>query len=313
MNRFQCSLLVLALATVGLVACGDPSSSPATVSPEALDGVAGHDHDNAPHGGHVVVLGDHVAHLEIAHGEGSDLVLYALDVDMQPAAFDVAPVLSLVTDDGSVTVTGVAVADDGWRMGHDALADPDVKGRFRLKVGGKTYTPDFAAHDHHAGAGMHGPHDGTTAAFLGMGGIPGGKLELKLHDDKGDLELWLGTSEGIDHPFDVPLDTRVQVVFADHGGRSVELAVRDRETNEDEDGTGNIRARKTNYFIFPGATGADAAWLQGADFHSQVVVSFMIGGVHFTSESFDLRPHTHAAGHDHAGHAHDEDPDTDDE
>ena len=41
--------------------------------------------------------------------------------------------------------------------------------------------------DDHAHEDTHGPHDGVTTGFAdGMG-----HLELKLHDDKGDLELWL--------------------------------------------------------------------------------------------------------------------------
>ena len=88
----------------------------------------------------------------------------------------------------------------------------------------------------------------------------------------------------------------------DYGDRKVELAVRNTGDNEDEDGPPTNRGGKTNYFIFPGDTGADAAWLMGADFESKVVVSFEVDGVTYTSDEFLLRPHTHGAGdHDH-GH-----------
>ena len=46
------------------------------------------------------------------------------------------------------------------------------------------------------------------------------------------------------------------MTFVDVKGKVVELRVRNATKNEDEDGTANVRAGKTNYFIFPGETGA---------------------------------------------------------
>ena len=71
------------------------------------------------------------------------------------------------------------------------------------------------------------------------------------------------------------------------------LAKRNKAKNEDEDGTPNVRAGKTNYFIFPGETGEDASWLMGAAFKSRVRVSFPMDGKTFTSEEFVLVPHGH--------------------
>ncbi len=306
MMRTTLLILTSAVLTVGLVACGAETTSTPPGPDQAHDESAheGHDHSEGPHGGHVVVLGDHTAHLEITHGDGDELIVYALDADMKPAAFDEAPTLNLLTDEGSLSVEGVAVADGGWQFAHDALMDHDVAGRFRLKLAGKTYNSEYSACDHgheHADC-EHGAHDGTVAAFHGADGKPGGTLELKLHDDKGDLELWLVMDESLDLPFDAPLDTKIQVVFHDHGDRTVHLAVRDTKQNADEDGTPNIRGGQTNYFIFPGDTEADAGWLVGADFKSKVVVSFAKDGVTYTSDVFELEPHTH---HDH-DHGHDD-------
>lgn len=138
-------------------------------------------------------------------------------------------------------------------------------------------------HHHHGEHDHHSAHHGVVAAF------PGGFVELKLHDDKGDLELWLGRDRAMSEPFDLPLDTEVTVVFLDRDGRAVKLAVRDRERNEDEDGTPNLRDGKTHYFIFPGDSGEDASWLQGKGFKARVEVRF---GEH-TSEPFELVPHSH--------------------
>jgi hypothetical protein len=150
-----------------------------------------------------------------------------------------------------------------------------------------------------------GPHDGILA-FL-SGGDRNGLLELKLHDDKGDLELWLTTQDG--RPFDLPLDTAVLATFLGPESRTAALAVRNSEKNEDEDGRANIREGRTNYFIFPGATGTDASWLQGAGFSATVIVKISADGAEFASLPFRLVPHTHGAGHTHshggdAGHEH---------
>jgi hypothetical protein len=148
------------------------------------------------------------------------------------------------------------------------------------------------------------PHDGMVAAFQGPDGKGAGHLELKLHDDKGDLELWLAKDAKFTEPWDLPLDTVIRVEFLDVQGKSVTLRVRNKDKNEDEDGTATIRAGKTNYFIFPGDSGQDPAWLMGANFTSRVRVTWSADSKAFTSQEFVLVPHTHAGGHGH-GHGHD--------
>jgi len=143
----------------------------------------------------------------------------------------------------------------------------------------------------------HGAHDGLTAPFTGGAT---GVLELKLHDDKGDLELWLCKDASSKNPLDVPLDTVVEVTFLDRENRTVSLEVRNRVKNEDESGAPSIRDGKTHYFIFPGNTDADATWLMGKDFASRVVVKFTVNGAATVSPCFILMPHTHETGdHEH--------------
>lgn len=144
-------------------------------------------------------------------------------------------------------------------------------------------------HGHEHGGG---PHHGIVAPFAGGAGTSG-FIELKLHDDKGDLELWLAADPAITRPFDLPLSAEIEVQFVDVGGRSVELRPRDGERNEDEAGTPNIRDGRTNYFIFPSRAGEDASWLVGAGFSSVVIVRFTAGGAACVSEEFVLVPHTH--------------------
>ena len=138
---------------------------------------------------------------------------------------------------------------------------------------------------------VHGPHDGLVAPF--QGGSMSGHLELKLHDDKGDLELWLGHDKSLSTPFDLPLETVVEVEFTDRDGRKVALRPRNRSRNEDESGTPNIRDGQTNYFIFPSQAGEDPSWLQGKEFKSLVIVRFTRDGSEFVSLKMKLAPHTH--------------------
>lgn len=153
--------------------------------------------------------------------------------------------------------------------------------------------------DPHAG---HGRHEGMVTTFT-VDGTEAGYIELKLHDDKGDLELWLTTDKAMMDPYDLPQATTITVTFADHDSRVVTLRVRNTDKNEDEADNPNMRDGKTNYFIFPGDTGADAAWLMGKDFKSDVAIAFEAGGKEYDTPTFELIPH----GLDGHGHDHDHD------
>ncbi len=156
--------------------------------------------------------------------------------------------------------------------------------------GGHTYS---YGHTHgHGDSHSHTLHDGIVVPLFSAQQHVG-FAELKLHDDKGDLELWLTKDEAGGNPFDLPLNSEIAVSLSKPGTKSVALRVRNIEMNEDEEGKGNIRDSKTNYFIFPGDTGADAAFLMGKDFASETVISFVVGGVRYTTGTFKLRPHTH--------------------
>ena len=138
----------------------------------------------------------------------------------------------------------------------------------------------------------HGAHDGIVVPFYGAQSKVG-YVELKLHDDKGDLEMWLSKDAMGAHPYDIPLDSEVTVWFSKLAQKNIELKVRNRTQNQDESGKVNIRGKNTNYFIFPGNTGADATFLIGKEFASTVSVSFLRDGVVYVTDPFELRPHTH--------------------
>ncbi len=96
-----------------------------------------------------------------------------------------------------------------------------------------------------------------------------------------------------DQPLDLPLESVAKIDFSTKGGRSVELRVRNTETNEGEDGVSTIRDGRTNYFIFPGETGADAKWLMGTDFEATVRLSISGDGIDYKAGPFELKPHVH--------------------
>ena len=162
---------------------------------------------------------------------------------------------------------------DGWlrKTGTDERAGLPLSGH---------------GHEH-----VEGPHSGVPATF--KGGDVSGHLELKLHDDKGDLELWLGLDATMSKQFDLPLAATIEIEFIDVGGRKVTLRPRNQQKNEDEDGNPNVRDGKTNYFIYPTQENEDASWLKGKQFQSILIVRFSRDGSTFVSEEFVLKPHVH--------------------
>jgi len=311
------ALLVLVAALGLLVGCGGDSHDDDDHGHDH-DSDSSHDHDDdhaGKHGGAVVVSDDHKAHFEIVHDEDARRVtLYVMDGDMAYRGIGDTPVLNLVGPDGSVKVEGTMSDAKGemaaaeWHFVHDLLAG-EPEGRFRVKIGGNSYMPkcayeaDHDGHDHDEDGdhGHHGtgPHDGMVAKFSCPDGTTG-FIELKLHDDKGDLELWIAEDEKIATAMDLPIDSKITVTFEKPKATAVTLQARNKDRNEDEDDKANNREGKTNYFIFPGETGADASWLMGKDFEGHVTVTFSDGDKKFESVEIELIPHTHSdGGHEH--------------
>lgn len=206
-----------------------------------------------------------------------------------------------VQDGKAASAPGKGTLEQGKLHFHvtpRADAGPLVRVVLRLRSGAvdERGSLPLDGHGHEHGAT---PHEGVVAPFKSADGKAAGHLELKLHDDKGDLELWIAKDAKITEPFGLPLDAAVRVTFIDVQGRVVELRARNQGKNEDEDGTPNVRDGKTHYFVFPGETGADAKWLQGAKFQSIVQVTFTVGTTTYTSDEFVLVPHTHADGSTH--------------
>jgi hypothetical protein len=133
-----------------------------------------------------------------------------------------------------------------------------------------------------------GPNSGFLYPVFDQAGNQTGTIEIKLHDDAGDLEVWLKRGGYKGDPWLLPTATVLTLNFPVLD-RNVSLAVRDHDRNEDESGASTIVDGNTNYFVFPGETESDASWLMGSDFAAKVELSF--GDT--TTGIFVLRPHIH--------------------
>ncbi len=152
--------------------------------PTAGAGEEGHGHSEEPqHGGALLEVGAHVAHLEFVHDpkEGSATV-YISGADVKtPLAIADAPKINLQSDAGPKSLQTVAVdAKDGkasqFSVTDEALKSDPLKGVIVITIDGKAYRPDIKeghdhagheGHDHgeaekHEGTDLHkdGEHDG---------------------------------------------------------------------------------------------------------------------------------------------------------
>ena len=200
----------------------------------------------------------------------------------------------LANADGKKTAEPVVAEthDSHWHFNLTPLY-PVKKSSLILKVGEEEATIDFAR-------GVQPVADGILSVFK-CGDARCGYLELKLHGDAGDLELFLydrfapgncfTPAGGKPKPFDIPKNTVIKITFPTHEGKSVELRIRNDDKNEDEDGNPNMRDGKTNYFIFPGESGQDAEWLIGEKARYHAAISFETDGKSYYCDPFVLVPH----------------------
>ena len=128
----------------------------------------------ASHGGTVIALALDGVFLEVVHdAEFGAVAAYPIDVDGDALPVDEPPVLNVTGPDGPVMLVAteeswLGEVDGGWHVADDALLDALPAARFRLRLGGRAYTPSLptgadagcCGHDHAADpvAGPHGGH-----------------------------------------------------------------------------------------------------------------------------------------------------------
>lgn len=282
---------ILTLVFSCIVSCtGEPIASEAS-QPATESGAATH------HGAIVclgqVELGDEkfalARHGACTEGKESAFVLTAVG-----APTEAVITLWLEDADGAQVSAGAKGEASGNDLHFHTMAK-SAASRVVMQREGLTTTETASIH-----SAVEGTRDGIAAPLLDAKGAVSGWVELKLHDDKGDLELWLDQTGGMQNPLDIPITETAQVSFLGSEKRSVTLAVRNAVGNEDEDGKANNRKGLTNYFIFPGDTGTDASWLMGASFRSIVTIQVNRDGKPLKTQPFLLVPHTHGpSGHQH--------------
>ena len=136
------AIALLAAATLG--AC----SGEETHEAESPTHSGGHAH--GPHGGHMIEIGAHIAHLEVVHDEeAGKLTIYVLEADAQtPHTVTKPPQLKLATPSGPRVIETEARDETNtvFTVTDAALETHEPEGRISIEVKDKTYNPDLEHH-----------------------------------------------------------------------------------------------------------------------------------------------------------------------
>lgn len=129
----------------------------------------GNDHIKPSHGGEILEVGDHVAHIEFVHDEKhGKVVLHVLDKEGKSLGIGDAPRLNLTYEDGKKEKKMQIVAKainlkDGKSHEFEAedklFNSEDFEGKISIKIKGKTYRVELHHHDEHEGHD-HDDHKG---------------------------------------------------------------------------------------------------------------------------------------------------------
>ncbi len=147
------TVLFLSLA---LTACGGDTTESGEGGSDAHVHGPDCDHDAeaaGPHGGAMAAVGTSAAQLEALHDDVlGQVTIYVLDTEGAMLTLDRPPVLNMVTDEGSAQLKPTQIGG-AWIFESDDLLDEPEKARFRITLGGKTWTVDMpCSHGHEHGA-----------------------------------------------------------------------------------------------------------------------------------------------------------------
>ena len=129
-------------------------------SPVAEKQENSHDHDDGneqgPHGGTLLAVGDHVAHLELVHDvEHGSYLFYVYGEDLETSASpDEPPAINLKTDEGPKQIAAQARHDAGGSVSFYEARDPAFRhegseGQIAVMLDGKRYFLPLPNHHHH--------------------------------------------------------------------------------------------------------------------------------------------------------------------
>ncbi len=151
-NEFY--LFVVAFVVIGLaLSAGCSKESVPAAQENANESADDHSHDLGPHDGAVIVVGTHLAHLEMLRNcDSGKITCYLLDSEMKDSVEADGPLkINLKTEDGSKQLTAQGV-DGGlsvFECTDPALAAHEVDGQFVISIGGNEYFLEIPDHHHH--------------------------------------------------------------------------------------------------------------------------------------------------------------------
>lgn len=111
-----------------------------------------HAHEHGPHGGDLLEVGDHVAHIEFIHNEEMGKVtLYILGKDGKtPLAIEGTPMLNLKYKDAQKQLKTVAMNTTENKSSHFEVTDnvlkEEVDGRIAITINNTKYNIDIEHH-----------------------------------------------------------------------------------------------------------------------------------------------------------------------
>ncbi|MCC7140171.1 MAG: hypothetical protein IT460_17250 [Planctomycetes bacterium] len=146
---------VAAALAATLAACSDDKGGATSKPPPTSPADAHADEHKAPHGGELLELGEHEAHLEIVHDhKGGNMTVYVLDGELKSPISVAPPTVTIRTKDGNqeFTLTAVNPKPDGtadtWKGSHPGLVADPWDGRIRLTVRGKAFQSPLEGESH---------------------------------------------------------------------------------------------------------------------------------------------------------------------
>jgi hypothetical protein len=250
------------------------ATTPTEPSPSAASSAHGHDHHGTPYAigggtaGTSVVTVTQLGHFVADHEAAFEITVVGI-TKVQPTAIRAwfggetqATALS--------TVSRAEREGDAWHVHIEPMNVLPVGEKLRVQVtiDGKTHV--VSADPIYAGA-----HGGVLAPFTV--GTRRGFIELKFDPNTAELELWIANDHAIKRPIYLPADAEVMVSL-EAPAHHLRLVLRDRERNEDFNGTPNMRDGKTYYFTFPGDSDEESSWLMDDEIDTPATVTFVIDG-----------------------------------
>jgi hypothetical protein len=142
LRRWLCA----GLTAVALAACGEDSTEERALRDEPS---TGHTHEHGPHDGELVRLSGGAGWVEVVPDtEIGTMQVFVYGSDKKtPLPIEAAPVVTVITSDGSVPVALTASTEDGvttWKGTSPALATEPWKGTIELRIGERSYSVSLA-------------------------------------------------------------------------------------------------------------------------------------------------------------------------